>query len=505
VDLFRNVGIRSRIITTTLLLVLLPGVVFLYIRLMDLPIALPVYLFLLAVFLLVALVSSWVVASTVTSPIDRIRRRIRGFLEKKVAQPIKDDGQDEVNTLGTEVNRLFATVNAEKVSVLKKERGRTEKIEQVETVRGDFDRQLSLTRSCLEVARELNTTFDFQTNLKTLLDSAVKTMNVQWASILLSNRETLELNVVCVRGIEQSLLDDLAEDNYPAVRIKPNEGLAGLVLKEGLPLIANKGHKDPRFKVFSEFSSRDEKIASILCCPIKGSDGTVLGVFNFINRISPPFFRPEDLPHAEDLCTLAVLAIERQRLYRTLFADPSTGLASHGVWKVLFAEEAGRAVRYSQPLTVIVLDLDHFKRRVEELGAEIALKIEQECGRVIHRLLRETDTGARVQDRFYLLLPNTDSAGGVFLVGRIRESLGRLTSPDGRRSLGLTVSAGIASYPEALHDAQLLVRSSLKALSQAKSGGRNRAVVAPLLRSDKAVSAPPPGSEPVSKRPHPPL
>ncbi|RCK77826.1 MAG: diguanylate cyclase (GGDEF domain) with PAS/PAC sensor [Candidatus Ozemobacter sibiricus] len=476
-EFFRNASITRRIVLTNLVMIALPVGIFWYIRAMELGVTFPVFVFLGFVFMGIGLVTSFMVAASITRPLERVRRRIEGFVQKKVANPVKDHGNDEIADLAEELNGLFGQFNSEINAVLKRQKMKAEEIAKTETAKSDLEQQLALSRSCLQVAQRLNTTFDFQTNLKTILDEAVRTMGVQWASILLINRDTLELTVACMRGVEQSLLDDLAEDQYPALKLKPHEGLAGQVIKNALPLIANKGHKDPRFKSFTEFMAREEKVASLLCAPIKGSDGTVLGVVNFVNRLNPPVFRNEDIPYAEDVCLLVALVIERNRLYRNLFCDETTGLTSHNVWRNYFEEEAARSVRYAQPLSVVVLDLDRFKEIIEQTAAEFVQKIGAEIGRAIQESLRETDLASKVQDRFYLLLPNTDAAGAVFLVGRLKERIEKIKLEYHERTWELTASAGIAAFPEPSPDARLLVHQALKALDQAKAEGRNRVVI----------------------------
>lgn len=476
-ELFRNVGIKGRIIVTSFLTVILPIVVFFFVKWLDLTANVKVFFFLGNLFLLIALTSSYLVATSITRPLDRIRRRILGFIEKRAANPVRDSGEDEVSELAKEVDRLFDSWNHELMGMTKKSKQQHEDKSKLSASLNDTERQLQLSRSCLTIAQRLNTTYDFQANLKTILDEAVKTFNVQWASILLINRDTLEMTVACVRGIEQSLLDDLAEDQYPAIKLKPNEGLAGQVIKSGVPLIANKGHKDTRFKNFSEFKAREEKIASLLCSPIKSSDGTVLGVMNFINRISPPLFRNEDLPFAEDLCLLVSLVVERNRLFKSLFADEATGMISHKVWREFFNEEVSRAVRYAQPLGLIILDIDKFKEVVEHSNAEFGLKISTETGNAIRSTLRDIDIASRVQDRFYILAVNTDAAGSVYLIGRLKEAVEKLVFEHGDKKLSITLSAGVAAYPETGSDAGALIDNALKALEQAKLGGRNRAVL----------------------------
>lgn len=476
-ELFRNIGIKPRIIFTALLIMALPIGVFCYIRWMEISVNMQVFLFLSNIFLFIGLLSGWLVSVSITRPIDRVRKRLETFIDKKAANPLSDHGDDEITELAADVNKIFTMWNNELTALMKKHKQKGEEVSKIHSERADLEQQLNLARSCLKVAQSLNTTFDFHSNLKTILDEAVKTMNVQWASVLLINRESLEMTVACVRGIEQSLLDDLAEDKYPSIKLKPNEGLAGQVIKGCLPLIANKGFQDARFKTFSEFKVREERIASILCSPIKGSEGNVLGVVNFINRISPPLFRNEDLPYAQDVCILVALVIERNRLYRNLFSDEATGLISHKVWRGYYDEEVARAVRYAQPLSVVVLDIDKFKDIIDATNPEFALQSSSEVGRALQNNLRETDLASRVQDRFYLLLPNTNAAGSVFFVGRVKEALEKLSFEFKEKKFVITLSAGISSFPESAPDARMMLENAGKALEQAKSGGRNRAVI----------------------------
>jgi len=476
-ELFRNVGIRARIILTTMVVVTLAILVFGYIKYFEVQVNFQVLAFLANLFLLVALITSYLVSVSIVRPLERLRKKLAAFTEKRTANPTKDFGEDEISEMAKEIDRLFVAWNHEFGAILKKQKAQSEEKTKIALAQSDLEHQLGLAKSCLAIAQKLNTTFDFQANLKTILDAGVRAMNVQWASILLVNRETLELTVACVRGIEQSLLDDLAEDQYPAIKLKPHEGLAGQVIKSGLPLLANKGHNDPRFKAFSEFKAREEKIASLLCAPIKGSDGVVLGVVNFVNRISPPVFRNEDIPFAEDICLLVALVVERNRLFKSLFVEETTGLYTHKVWREYFQEEVNRSLRYSHPLSLAVIDIDLYKEIVEQTNHEFGLKISAEIGGAIKALLRDTDIASRAHERFYLLLVDTDAAGAMYTIGRIKESIEKLSFEHAGKKFSVTISVGIAAFPETDPNAKNLIENAQKALEAARASGRNRAVI----------------------------
>jgi diguanylate cyclase (GGDEF)-like protein len=476
-NIFRNFSIKIRLLVTFILVSLLPVVIFVYIQYSGVAITNATAFFIGVIALINAIITSVLVTASIITPVDLILHALQVFQTKKSAASISDKGQDEIAEVSFELNRIFSEWNQEIVSLGKKQFQQEKEQEKTQVQISINEQQLASTRSLLKVAQTLNTTFDFQSNLKTILDEAVTAMNVQWASILLINREKHEMTVACVRGVEKSLLDDLAEEEYPSIRLKPHEGLAGQVIKDGLPLIANKGFKDPRFKQFSEFRSKDEKVASLLCAPIVSADGQVLGVMNLINRVVPPVFRNEDLPYVKDLCTLASLVIERNRMYANLFVDELTGLSAHNVWKGYFAEESARSVRYAQMLSLVIIDIDNFKKIVSDTNAEFATQLNGVCGKVIARTLRDTDTASSMQERFFLLLPNTDLAGAVYLTGRIKEAIEKESLEfDGKR-LSITVSAGIASYPETVTDVRNLMKASVQASNQAREAGGNRAVI----------------------------
>jgi diguanylate cyclase (GGDEF)-like protein len=476
-QLFRNFSIRTRILVTFILATAFPVVIYLYVQYTGIVISNSTALFIGLVAMLNAVVSAFLVSSSISTPVQAILRSLQVFQTKKSAASINDNGFDEVSEISAELNRIYTEWNREIVKISKKQLHQEKHAEKSEQQVTSLEKQLDLTRSCLRVAQFLNTTFDFQNNLKAILDEALATMNVQWASVLLLNREKNEMSVACVRGVEKSLLDALAKDEYPSIKLKPHEGLAGQVIKDGLPLIANKGHKDPRFKQFSEFSNRDAKIASLLCAPITSQDGTVLGVMNFINRISPPVFRNEDLPYVKDLCGLASLVIERNRLYKNLFQDETTGLSAHNVWRSYFIEEAVRSIRYIQPLTILIADIDNFAKIVNQANAEFAHEVADTCGQEISKLLRDTDTASAVQERFFMLLPNTDTSGGVFLAGRLKEALERLTFSFDNQTFKITMSIGIANYPDNVPDPKLLTKQAIVALNKAHEEGGNRASI----------------------------
>lgn len=476
-NLFRNITIKTRLVLTFLIAILFPVIVFGYINTSRIDVSPTTTFFLCIISIVIAIITALIVGNSIVAPLQIIQSSLQSFAIKKTTASINDNSLDEIADVSNDLNKMYEEWNSEVVSLGKRQIRLDKENEKTNLRANSVESQLIQTRSLLSVAQELNITFDFQTNCKTILDEAIKTLNIQWASILLLDRENNEMKVACVRGIERSLLDDLAQENYPTIRLKPHEGLAGLVIKDGLPLIANKGHKDPRFKNFSEFNSKDEKVASLLCAPIIGKDGNILGVINLINRQIPPVFRNEDIPYAKDLCVLASLVIERSRMYKKIFTDNLTNLIAHNVWLGYLEEEASRSHRYCQNCSVIVFDIDNYKKVAESTNEEFATNIISVCGKTIATLLRDSDKASSNKERYYCLLPNTDNAGAIYFAGRVKESLEALQFTFNRKKINITLSAGIACYPDNSKDSKEILKSAVQAVTDAHEAGGNRAVI----------------------------
>jgi diguanylate cyclase (GGDEF)-like protein len=156
--------------------------------------------------------------------------------------------------------------------------------------------------------------------------------------------------------------------------------------------------------------------------------------------------------------------------------DQLTGLSNDRVFRGALAHELRRARRYRQPAAVVLFDVDEFGRANERFGRLVADRLLREAAIQLKNKTRDIDVAARPgEDEMVLLLPQTDRNGALLVAERFRAEFEQFFA--GReaagRPVGLTVSGGVASYPEdATTPAQLLERAA-RALYQAKAMGRN--------------------------------
>ena len=173
------------------------------------------------------------------------------------------------------------------------------------------------------------------------------------------------------------------------------------------------------------------------------------------------------------MATIA-LNVELELLATT---DGLTGLSNRRRFDEVLAREWSRAVRTSQPLSLILLDADSFKGFNDRYGhqrGDEALKL---IARAIEAVIgRSGDTGYRVGgEEFAVILPDTDKEGARIVASRIQQAVVGWKLPHASSNHGvLTVSCGLAQIPEAVAmEPAGLFRAADAALYEAKRSGRN--------------------------------
>ncbi|MBX3705636.1 MAG: diguanylate cyclase [Pseudomonadales bacterium] len=166
----------------------------------------------------------------------------------------------------------------------------------------------------------------------------------------------------------------------------------------------------------------------------------------------------------------------KQEMETLAHTDPLTGLSNRRYFMQRLHEEIERARRHGHPLSVALLDLDHFKIINDTFGHDAGDQVLRAVARTIFGVKRSSDVAARFGgEEFALLLPETDPAGAARVAERLREAIESLLVPrPAGAPLSVTTSIGVATLhsPEAGLD-NLLIRAD-RALYDAKRAGRNR-------------------------------
>ena len=172
------------------------------------------------------------------------------------------------------------------------------------------------------------------------------------------------------------------------------------------------------------------------------------------------------------------------RLEELATTDGLTGCFNKRYFQDEFKARLQAAQRFGRKLSLVIVDLDHFKTVNDTYGHHTGDVVIRELGQILRRLKRETDVVARFGgEEFCVLCEETDAEGACLLAERVREELERTAFETDLGSVRVTASLGLATFPEHGKDKQALFAAADRALYAAKHNGRNQVAVPPVVPS----------------------
>ncbi|MGH8636077.1 MAG: diguanylate cyclase, partial [Burkholderiales bacterium] len=170
----------------------------------------------------------------------------------------------------------------------------------------------------------------------------------------------------------------------------------------------------------------------------------------------------------------------RERLREQATRDALTGLYNRNYMHEWLDLELHRSRRNGQSIAAILIDVDHFKRFNDTFGHDAGDQVLREVGALLKGLARRSDVACRIGgEELVVLLPNATSQAARRRAEELRAAIATLRLEHAGRPLGaITVSAGVASFPDSASDLTTLLKAADEALYEAKRGGRDRVVVA---------------------------
>lgn len=255
-----------------------------------------------------------------------------------------------------------------------------------------------------------------------------------------------------------------------------NENLLSLVALEGMPLHLTK-ETIANYRNSSIVQSL--KSEELVLIPLKAKD-KINGIIVADNFITREPISKDDLHMLAMLANQAGLAIENSQLYeKTVMLahmDSLTQLWNHGYFQYLLQTELEKSRAEKAPLSLIMLDIDHFKIYNDTLGHQAGDKILTELALLLKDQSRKMDFVCRYGgEEFAMVLPQADKKEAFLIAERLRMDIEKhaFSHEDIFPTKKLTVSLGLASFPEDGLVPAELVAASDKALYQAKNKGRN--------------------------------
>jgi diguanylate cyclase (GGDEF)-like protein len=313
---------------------------------------------------------------------------------------------------------------------------------------------------------------DWEEVIDAVLEEALLQAGAREASLMLLDRGERLLKVARARGAHSAIVR--------AVSVAAGEGIAGRVAAEGRPLLVEEIERDERLRRPRRPRYRT---GSFLVVPLRVRR-RVIGVINLADKETDAPFSAEDLEAVLTVTAHASWALQRSALHGRVRAlreqavtDPLTGLFNRRYLELRLREEAGRSRRHGSPFTLTMIDLDDFKPFNDREGHPAGDALLVAIAQVIRGAARDTDLVARYGgDEFAVVSPETSAAEALPFVERIREAVAahRFGLPGLPPAGGVSLSAGIACFPDDADEPEAMVRAADAALYRAKAAGRNR-------------------------------
>lgn len=333
----------------------------------------------------------------------------------------------------------------------------------------ELDRTLYNLSLLYSIGRAMTYISDLKSLLKYILNQAVEITGAEKGSIMLYDIETNRLTVRVLAGLKDKAYQKKVNNNEIQCRsFKPGEGIAGRVFQNGRPMVVDKASEDALF-----IEAQTSFVRSIACIPMMVYK-EVVGVINVTNKKNGENFTDEDVELLKAVADQAAVAINKAQLWEMAVTDSLTGLFVRRYFMVKFQEEFHRAERYKKILSVVMADLDRFKKVNDDHGHAVGDRVLKLVARFLEKNVRDVDILARYGgEEFVILLPEADKEEAHLVSERLRQ---KLAEHEVEGLPPLTMSLGVASYPEDGADVEMLIKKADAALYAAKQAGRNRVV-----------------------------
>ena len=224
-----------------------------------------------------------------------------------------------------------------------------------------------------------------------------------------------------------------------------------------------------------------------VCLPLL-AQGEMLGILHLLD--GPATDQAADAERMAERCRLAKILADnvglgianlklRESMRNLSIRDPLTDLFNRRYMEEALAQEQHRTRRNRAQLAIIMLDIDHFKKFNDDFGHDGGDAVLRTLGVFLKKHVRGSDIACRYGgEEFLLILSPSTMEGARQRAEKIREGIRLLAVNHGNRDLGaITLSLGVAMFPDHGAEAAAIIKAADAALYQAKSGGRNRVVM----------------------------
>jgi len=339
--------------------------------------------------------------------------------------------------------------------------------------------------------QELSTINDFKELCKETIRNAVKAVKAQKGNLMLLNRSTGKLELVVAWGyIDESVLEGLNSGKIETKAFEMGEGVAGQSALQRRSVVVNNRDEIPQMGAFE---------THCICSVPVMNGGQLEGVMNFTNKVhiendgsavldALGRFTREDLSLLQGIADQSAVSLHKSRLYSASITDRLTGLYNSRYFEDTYYELVAKAVVEDKPLTLALLDIDHFKQFNDQYGhkaGDFILKGVASLFMEVRRAGLSDQTYRYGGEEFCMLMPDTPLEEALVLFEEFRQRVASREFDYEGHKLKVSVSIGLSQSGLHSKDPRVLFNLADDAMYECKRNGRNQVRIAKQEHTEK--------------------
>ncbi len=347
-------------------------------------------------------------------------------------------------------------------------------IENAEVLHAHFQLREEL-ENFYEAASALNRSLRVDDVVQTLLNSAQNISHFDWGLVVLHGQGARTNRIVAEYGSEGKMWVGRT------FALAPDRGVVSWVIANQMPLYYTDFHERyDKTILFHKQLKVPNQYSSVLILPLQHK-GEAVGALLLTSKQNH-FFSKSVRSMLEVVGIQASSSLKNARMVSKLeelaTTDGLTGLVNHRTFQERLAEELIRTDRHPASLSLLLLDIDFFKKFNDEYGHPVGDFVLKEIASFLRRMVRKVDTVARYGgEEFAIVLVNTPTKGAKQMADRIVNEVARSRFQHQGLTLRVSVSIGVATYPDHATLREDLIERADRALYESKEQGRNQATL----------------------------
>ena len=302
-----------------------------------------------------------------------------------------------------------------------------------------------------------------------LVDRLPSVFSIDYFTLFLYDQDKRKLNLMC--------------HNHPEIESSFSISLSNSPIMEAA-VLRGQYIREQDFSTSSYYRGADNplfKKGYFVSIPLM-IEKEVVGVLN-INDVDQDSFNVGDLGFILNLSELIAMSISNAVLYeqtkKLAVTDGLTGISNRPNMEQSLLSEFERSKRYNSPLSVVLLDVDHFKDVNDSYGHQKGDEILVTFASVLKKFCRANDTAARYGgEEFLMILPQSNAQGAFKIAERVREEIMKMSFVGNDSKFSVTTSCGVAELNrDYMKNTDQLINVADNAMYEAKNSGRNKTII----------------------------